>query len=49
MPCNTLTSPTVVVLFPNVSSLLQKEPGTIQVAKGDSQMERCPTSGVQRL
>lgn len=44
-----LTGPTVVVLLANVGSLLQEEPGAVQVAEGDGQMERCPTSGVQRL
>lgn len=46
---NRLTSPAIVVLFANISSLLEKEPGTIEVAKRDSQMERCPTSGVHTL
>lgn len=44
-----LTSPTAVVVLANVGSLLKEELGAIQVAEGDSQMERCPASGVQRL
>lgn len=43
---NTLTGPAITVLLANVSSVLQQDPGTIQVAQSDSQVERSPSTRV---
>lgn len=44
-----LTRPSVAVLLAHIGSLLQQNPGAVQVAQRDGQVERSPTTRVQRL
>lgn len=46
---STLTCPSIAVLLAHISSLLQQNPGAVQVAQRDGQVQRSPTSRVQRL
>lgn len=46
---STVTCPSIAVLLAHISSLLQQNPGAVQVAQRDSQVERGPTTRVQAL
>ena len=44
-----LTGPSIAVLLANIRSVLQQDPGTVQVTQSDSQVKRSSTTRVQRL
>lgn len=46
---SSVTCPSIAVLLAHVSSLLQQNPGAVQVAQRDGQVQRSPASRVQRL
>lgn len=43
------TCPSIAVLLAHIGSVLQQDPGAVQVAQSDGQVERSPTTRVQGL